>query len=93
MNIKDITVFIKLLPKIYFYRTINMTLLTTLHVLENILKDKDNVIEVKNIIINETNVKVQKINQSVTEVKQDVNKNHCKNILLFSQDFDESFGK
>ena len=59
-----------------------MTLLTTLHVLENILKDTDDVIEVKNIIINEAHVKVQKINQSVTEVKQDVNKN-----------FDESFGK
>lgn len=59
-----------------------MTLLTTLHVLENILKDTDDVIEVKNIIINETHVKVQKTNQSVTEVKQDVNKN-----------FDESFGK
>ena len=59
-----------------------MTLLTTLHVLENILKDTDDVIEVKNIIINEAHVKVQKINQSVTEVKQDVDKN-----------FDESFGK
>ena len=75
-----------------FYLTNNLILRSTLNVLENILKDRDDVLEVKNIIINQTNFEVQKINQSVTELEMDVNKNHGKKILLFSQFFVESFG-
>ena len=67
-----------------FYLTINMALLTTLHVIGIMEKVQKDVAQVENNT-NKTNVMFERIIQDVTQLKQGVNKSNSKHTFLSFQ--------